>query len=453
MPLLWKKGRISQMVADLQSPKRRGGSMVVQTGFPTSLIDLFVKNRDRLRKQSKKNQSRKNSQKSSDFDPVDRVSDQIAEKGSDDLSILAVPSSGEIENLVARKDDHAVSEDTDSRVSDAESSGIVAEESPRGGSGDLSSVFVAAAKVFAVVVLALCTTKFAVGITLSAFLLLFLECVGKRLSCLVKPWSNAKSGLQCVARRMGYALLVLRSDVIVKEKSEGVVFELVEPGVESDSSMEEIEVMSCGIVCIDEGVSEMGLNEYLSMDGEKGEKVEVGDHTDDLSDSVCEKSKGKGRKKFVPKMGAKFIKKLVSKKLRKNSMKHQSGTEPEPKASTEVCEEGLVEHEDRREGFSAEEEESENGSPLSVNSENKCEKQEADGIVTSLIVEKKGAESKGNFGYLILFLIALAGLIGGRVVALMLTITWCFMLKLIRYWSGSGNMLVSMKRSSLPISL
>lgn len=440
------------MVADLQSPKRRGGSMVVQTGFPTSLIDLFVKNRDRLRKQSKKNQSRKNSQKSSDFDPVDRVSDQIAEKGSDDLSILAVPSSGEIENLIAGKDDHAVSEDTDSRVSDAESSGIVAEESPRGSSGDLSSVFVAAAKVFAVVVLALCTTKFAVGITLSAFLLLFLECVGKRLSCLGKPWSNAKSGLQCVARRMGYALLVLRSDVNVKEKSEGVVFELVEPGVESDSSMEEIEVMSCGTVCIDEGVM-MGLNEYLSMDGEKGKKVEVGDHTDDLSDSVCEKNKG--RKKFVPKMGANFIKKLVSKKLRKNSMKHQSGTEPEPepKASTEVCVEGLVEHEDRREGFSAEEEESENGSPLSVNSENKCEKQEADGIVTSLIVEKKGAECKGNFGYLILFLIALAGLVGGRVLALMLTITWCFMLKLIRYWSGSGNMPVPMKRCSLPISL
>ncbi|KAK7412830.1 hypothetical protein VNO78_04492 [Psophocarpus tetragonolobus] len=52
MPLPWNKNRvprISQIVADLQSPKR-GGSLVVETGFPTSLIDLFVKNRSRFTK-------------------------------------------------------------------------------------------------------------------------------------------------------------------------------------------------------------------------------------------------------------------------------------------------------------------------------------------------------------------------------------------------------------------
>ncbi|KAM5587383.1 hypothetical protein ABKV19_006025 [Rosa sericea] len=468
MPLPWKKtrvGRISQMVADLQSPKKRG-SLVVQTGFPASLIDLFVKNRDRLRKRSKKNKKKKNSEKREDFDAVDRVSDPIvscSEKGSGDLSILVVPSSGEIENFIAGKDDNGVSEDTDSRISgetDAESSGIVVEESGRGSCGDLTSVFVAVAKVFAVVVLALCTTKFAVGITLSAFLLLFLECVGKHFSCLAKPCSNAKSALQYMAKRIGYAILVLRSDVIVKEKSDGVVFELVEPGVESDSSIEEIEVVelkSSGSVRIDEGIGQKSLIEYLTMDDEKSEKIETGDHTDDLSVSVCKKSKSKGRKRCVSNMGAKLIKRFVPKKLRKKSKKNQSGAEPEPKPSSEVCvdivEEGLVEQEGQREGFSAEEEESENSSMVSVNSVNKCEKQEVDGIVTSLIVGKKGTESKGNFGYLILFLIALAGLVGGRVLALMLIITWCFMLKVIRSWSRSGDIPLPMKRCSFPISL
>ncbi|XP_050367745.1 uncharacterized protein LOC126786080 [Argentina anserina] len=429
MPLLWKKGRISQMLADLQSPKRRGGSMVVQTGFPTSLIDLIVKNRDRLRRQSKKNKKMQNSEKSTDFDPVDQVSDQIVssfEKGVDDLSIMVEPSSGEID--MADREDHGVSEDNDSRSSvetDADSSEVVARESPRGSSGDSASVFVAVA------VLALCTTKFAVGFTLSAFLLMFLELVGKHFLCLVKPCSYAKSGLGYMARRIGYAMTVLRSDVVVKERNEGVVFELVEPGVESDSSIEEIEVMSSGSVRIDEGGSEKSLIECLSME----KKVEVGDHTEGSSGSVCKESKSKGRKKLLPKMGAKSIKKFVSKKLRVNNKKHQSETEPEPKPKPKPS----------TEGFSAEVEESEGISPVSVNSESKCEKQEADGMVNSMMVGKKGTESKGNFGHLILFLIALAGLVGGRLIALLLTITWCFTLKVIRSWSGSGDMPVPMK--------
>ncbi|PRQ51572.1 hypothetical protein RchiOBHm_Chr2g0145901 [Rosa chinensis] len=245
---------------------------------------------------------------------------------------------------MAGEDDHGVSENTDSRISDAESS---VEESARGRCRYLTSVIVAVAKVFAVVVLAMCTTKLAVGITLSAFLLLLLFMEGKHFSCLMKTCSNAKSALQYMAKRIGFAILVLRSDVIVKEKSDGVVFELAEPrvesDVESDSSIEEIEVVevkSSGSVCIDEGNSHMSLIEYLVVDDEKWKKIEAGDHTDDLSVSLGKKSKG--RKKSVPEMGAKFIKKFVPKKLRKKSKKHQYGTErepepePEPKPSTVV---------------------------------------------------------------------------------------------------------------------
>ncbi|CAN1290395.1 hypothetical protein LINPERPRIM_LOCUS20667 [Linum perenne] len=52
MPLPWNKSKvstISRLVTDLHSPKHRN-SLVVQTGFPASLVDLFYKNRDRLKK-------------------------------------------------------------------------------------------------------------------------------------------------------------------------------------------------------------------------------------------------------------------------------------------------------------------------------------------------------------------------------------------------------------------
>ncbi|KAK9936973.1 hypothetical protein M0R45_013792 [Rubus argutus] len=298
MPLPWKKtgvGRISQMVADLQSPKR-GGSLVVQTGFPTSLIDLFVKNRDCLRKQSKKHRKKTKPGKKSGFESVDRVSDPIlttSELGSGNLSILVRPSSSKIETLIGEEADHGVVEATEFRISgetDAESSEIVVEQSV-GGGGDLSWVLVAVTKVFAVAGFG--------SVHHQARGLDHTVCFSASVSGICGVWDF---------------LLVLRSDVIVKQKSEGVVFELVQEGVESDSSIEEIEI--------------------VKHNRTKWKKVEEGDHGDELSVSVCKKSKSKGRKKCA-KMGAKLIKKFVPKKLRRRSKKHQSGPELEP--SSEDC--------------------------------------------------------------------------------------------------------------------
>jgi hypothetical protein len=113
------------------------------------------------------------------------------------------------------------------------------------------------------------------------------------------------------------------------------VFELVQEGVESDSSIEEAKIVEHNrtvSVCVDEGVSQKSLIEYLIMDEHKLKKIEEGDHGDELSVSVCKKSKSKGRKKCA-KMGAKLIKKIVPKKLCRRSKKHQSGPEPEPSRS------------------------------------------------------------------------------------------------------------------------
>ncbi|KAG6473137.1 hypothetical protein ZIOFF_067044 [Zingiber officinale] len=59
-PNLWKRFRaggsgseVSRLLAGLRPPEQRG-SLVVQTGFPTSLADLVVKNRGRLKKPSRR---------------------------------------------------------------------------------------------------------------------------------------------------------------------------------------------------------------------------------------------------------------------------------------------------------------------------------------------------------------------------------------------------------------
>ncbi|KAG1368444.1 hypothetical protein COCNU_14G009120 [Cocos nucifera] len=55
MPNPWKKARaaaLSRLVSGLGRPDR-GASLVVQAGFPTSIADLVVKNRDRLKKPSR----------------------------------------------------------------------------------------------------------------------------------------------------------------------------------------------------------------------------------------------------------------------------------------------------------------------------------------------------------------------------------------------------------------
>ncbi|KAL5565090.1 hypothetical protein UlMin_028254 [Ulmus minor] len=124
MPLPWKKTKvtkISQIVANLQSPKH-GRLLVVKNGFPTSLIDLFINNRDCLKMPSMKN--KKKSKKRNN-------------------SILVQWRHVVVEEFV-------------------------------GG----SFLFLVLLKNFAMVVLALSTKKLAVGITLLAFLLFCLEYLG-----------------------------------------------------------------------------------------------------------------------------------------------------------------------------------------------------------------------------------------------------------------------------------
>ncbi|KAJ6293461.1 hypothetical protein OIU78_025441 [Salix suchowensis] len=97
MPLPWKKNKVSRfsrIVADLQSPKG-GSSLVVETGFPTSLVDLFVKNRERLKKPTGKKKKKKRQQQLQDVEEELVISDPIFISSSLEL----VDSPGPVQNL------------------------------------------------------------------------------------------------------------------------------------------------------------------------------------------------------------------------------------------------------------------------------------------------------------------------------------------------------------------
>ncbi|KAL5578235.1 hypothetical protein UlMin_019934 [Ulmus minor] len=425
MPLPWKKTkvtRISQIVADLQTPKH-GGSLVVVTGFPTSLIDLFVKNRDRLKTPSMKKKNKKKKKNSQINDVDSQNSDEIAARSRSNSSICVEPSCGEVDNLSVEPSDSC-------SVGESESSDkkrhVVVEEFVGG-----SSVFLVLLKIFAVVVLALSTKKLAVGITLSAFLLLCLEYLGKHFLCFFKPCSAAKEALKSMIRRVSISI-PLKKDLSVEaeaEEEEVVLEELVD-GSESNSIVEEIEILEPKIDIEEKGYS-----------CEKTNVIEEGE-------ILVEKNKSSKKGKIR----AKLIKNFVPKKLRssKKSKKYKGNESSsdvssyfEDDASGKLEEQQEQEHEHRKQHP----QESRNIGSKWVSVQEMFEKEDINyencsfhgNLEVEMELEVVGVEegreerqrSLGNWVHLSLFLIVLAGLFGGRILALLLTIAWCVMLKLI----------------------
>ncbi|EXB75200.1 hypothetical protein L484_025980 [Morus notabilis] len=395
MPLPWKKTkvtRISRIVADLQSPKR-GGSLVVETGFPTSLIDLFVKNRDRLKKPSiKKKKKKKKTNQNDTNQPQNDIDDFVtsdpitanSHSSLDDSPICVEPISEEAENLTP-------SESVEEEEEETEVESVTHEDQNR------VVLFLAVLKIFAVVVLGLSTKKLTVGITLSAFVLLFLEYVGKRLIC----------------RFLKLFWFKKEEDEFVHVKESKSLIDEIEVGEANNNNNDDEnreEIFSAGPDL-----------ELLSRDKKWG-FVDTKEVMEDGKGDVLVVEKSKSCSKRA-KIRAKIIKNFVPKKLR------SSKRDKKPKYSQD--EDNKVEkfEEEKEEDQQSEEEERfekiDDGNELSVVGEEQVEE-----------------ESKGNWVCLTLFLIVLVGLFGGRILAFLLTIAWCFVFKLIR----------SLRRSSLAIS-
>ncbi|KAK0577848.1 hypothetical protein LWI29_001097 [Acer saccharum] len=387
MPLPWKKNkvaRISRFVADLQSPKR-GGSLVVQTGFPTSLVDLFVKNRDRLKKHSKKkSQSQSQSQ-------TQQTHSQM--EFSNPVLNLTVDSSSS-------------SKPRDEITTTTHVQEIAVVEEFDGGSGggvdgsNRNCVLVAVLKMFVVLVLALSTKRLAVGVTMSAILLLLLEYVGARgLLC-----SKKTSFLRKI--KSNNDVLSVKKTEICEESSRNSVDDFV-----INPSFEEIQVEDEDRrSCLNIESREKIVKELLREDV--------------LMTSKNNRSRG-------TKIKEKLVKRLVPKKLRGGSKKGKDQVES---SSNQVS---CFPREDKLGRLLEQEQDNENESSIvsledersSVGSvfydETTCFDRR------SQAEEKVERESEGKSGYLILILIVLAGLVGGRIVALVLTLGWCLMFKLV----------------------
>lgn len=443
MPTLpWKKKqgtRISRIVADLQSPPKRGGSLVVETGFPTSLIDLFVKNRDRLKKKSSKiNKSSKTHiqiQPTYPPPPPPSVSDSSTVSGSPSFGGDDDPTPlNEIKEVVNDRD-----EGTESLCADRR-------DRPR-------AVYAVVLKLFVVVlVLAMSTKTLAVGITMSAFLLIFADYAWKRSVRFLGPFGTARTLFEFLIQRISQIVWIENDLLVLKSVTtcEGLVAEeeiqIVEPNCETNEEQRVGEIVSMGPElellsrdkrwgCLDNEKKAKDLEEEIY-----GGQVLV--RGDQLSRSA--------------KVKAKIIRKLLPKKLRNSKKDKKSKEMKEGESSSEVSSIfgddifGKLEEQDNRQ----ERESEHRSSMMSLLSEEKCEEQVlADGnpsLNELSLTKRDGREREGrNWGYLSLFVIVLAGLAGGRVVALAVTISWCFMLKLI----GSRRRSVDVPMIRCPVSI
>lgn len=167
MPLLWtnknRVNRVFQIVADLHSTKR-GSSFAFQTGFPTSLIDLLIKNRTRFTKP--------NSNKPFQTPTSDPLPPKIPS-----FNDCAESDHTESQNLTQLITDEENLHVNDDGVLNSDH-GVTRVGKSKDGLGS-KSVLCIFLMMFIIVVSIASFEKLTVGITVSAFVLLSLEYVMK----------------------------------------------------------------------------------------------------------------------------------------------------------------------------------------------------------------------------------------------------------------------------------
>ncbi|KAA8519322.1 hypothetical protein F0562_013578 [Nyssa sinensis] len=475
MPLPWKKAkftRVSQFVADHLHSQKRGGSLVVQTGFPTSLIDLFVKNRDRLKKAPK----RKQFEAAADPLPISPLrpsnSPAVSPLRSLDSPVVS-PLQPSDSPTSSPSPSIPVAEFTNPQWSPPIQigNGIVARDFNRptvvlggdtvqggGEVADAKGILMTVLKLSLLVILALGTKKLAVGITMSAFLLIFMDYVGKHAWRLLKSCAKSQESLESLIPRVLCFLrvkqdkLIMEEDVIVSkapiERHTGVSrCSVVVEGGGLNAPMDEFQIVQphWNLLAPNEEIQRV-KDEFKIKGGNKSRGCEVLDtkkavmgredlDTNNGSMEMVEDYRGdaletKDRRSRRAMMKSK-IKKLVPKKFR-NLKKKGSSSMGDDKV------------------IMGENQEQEEGDKSTSLLSSRYVEQDADDAISSfgellqpeveaiVIREEMGreternSETQRNSRHLILFLIVLivlVGLVGGRVFAFGLTFSWCLMLK------------------------
>ncbi|RAL50213.1 unnamed protein product [Cuscuta campestris] len=325
----WKKAkgtaRISQMVKDqFRRRKTAASPLLVQTGFPTSLVDLILKNHERFNKPSGPPIRKP--------PPPSGTDDPDFSPPSPPVSPPRIPIS---------------STDMDGSDNPAINSNWA-----------LSALL----KIFMLVVLALGTKKFAAGITLSAFFLFFLDYLARNVF---------QFQILATFRR------IITSQVVRDD--------------EKDHPIEEIQIVED--VPFKETDDPSLVGKEFESEGTQFTAEMIGE-----DDGSCELSQSKRRKSRRAKIRSKMKKLFPSRK----------GIRKGPKAESNPT--GEAELKDTFHDI-----------PHSHEGE----------VETTLVIIKQNVvERKGNYGYMVLVMVALLGLVmGGKIYALTFTLTWCFLSK------------------------
>jgi hypothetical protein len=366
MPFLWKKKnrvtRISQIVADFQSPKRTS-SLVVQTGFPTSLIDLFVKNRNRFKKSSFKKPVR-----SEIIDPSSSPSPPPPPPPSP-VTFQQPISESPIHEIFS--EEVPMSNPPISETVAVESAAVDFVTVNKLGSAIGSNSKMITVKMLTVIILAASVKELTVAITVSAFALLFLENALKIVVSNIKPKSRFQK-------------------VLFRSKEN----EVCEPV--TVLAGDEIELLNL----------DLNLDSNLDSNYCVNDEIEVVEEKNELENSLKIRGKGNRSGRFKATMVKKLQKFRGSKKEKKEEEK----------------EKGIINIINKENISCVVDEEKEE----IINIKNEVRDDDY-GITCS----KETIVVVGNSSYAILVMVVLVGLIVGRLQALILTIGWCFLVKII----------------------
>ncbi|XP_028772925.1 uncharacterized protein LOC114730071 isoform X2 [Neltuma alba] len=451
MPLPWKKTKIthfSQIVADLQSAKH-GGSLVVETGFPTSLIDLFVKNRSRFQKRNSKKHlpmeisdpqpllpapppSPSSLATSLKVSPVrfvcETVREDILEGENSVCSFIPVGECREVFDpmpsrtpsnsadimkvSVETRDSEvhlssSVPKDVHKHINGVDDSGRVLDRVCK---SKPNMVLATVLNLIAMLVLILSVKKLIVGIILSAFLLLLFEFVGKRTaSCLnLKPCRSTNKESRSLVSRVSCSFWFqaekMQNYTVSEQKS--LVHE------------EEIEVVQATGSEIDIRSELNSINRDQKL---VCPEIEEDEPKREVADE-CKLSEGRRKGKDRAELKSKMMTILVPRKLRatKKKKEKKSKSKSEVLSSMEGVKSTSFEIEDQENVI-------QRGKLVCVEEEEK-----ADYGTSCSMVESGRTNSAGNSECILIILIALFGLVGGRTLGVLFTMAGCFMIKMLK---------------------
>lgn len=324
-----------------------------------------------------------------------------------------------------------------------------------GGSGK-NSVFLAVFKVFVVVVLALSTKGLVVGVTMIAFLLLFLELVGKRVACLWRPCPDARMGFEGLIGRVCAILSPVWPQKGLLVQRATTYFDPAEPTRETvgpaNSSLvvEEFRVVESKfemVVVPVENNSSLGPEgESISLDP-RWMRVDTEGEVRVVEEDA-RAGLGSDARKQNRKIKSKIIQRIVPKKLRTSKKGKKREWEPDPDASITVAaylgdcgtgagREGEAEGERGEQGEDADKSRSSKADveePQHARCGNKGSDQLLAGETSSTLatISRACPESEASAEYArsakkrrlvlaVVLLVILAGLVGGRFLAFVLT--------------------------------